>query len=65
MVCLVCVGLWVEEALADVPATPPDHDVDPSVEVHQRREGDHRCGDEKRDLGHKKANPTGHSVGEH
>ena len=44
LICLVCVGLWVEDALADVPATPPDHDVDPSVEVDQRREGDHRCG---------------------
>ena len=45
MLCLVCVGLRVEEAPADVPATPPDHDVDPNVEVDQRREGDHRCGD--------------------
>ena len=45
LMCLVCVGLRVEEAPADVPATPPDHDVDPNVEVDQRREGDHRCGD--------------------
>ena len=43
MFCLAVVGLGVEEAPADVLATPLDHNVDLSVDVDERHEGDHRC----------------------